>query len=211
MLLAPEIFLGLDLGQKSDYTAIALLEFRSGGLPHYLTPWDVPKSTYDLRYLERIALGTPYHRVVRRIAGIVRTPGIAGRCTLVVDCTGVGQGVVEMLREANLDCWLIPITITGGHNAHTVGRGKTVPKRDLISTLEVMIENQELRIAADLPERRRLVEELMSMRSGPTRGGNGTRFGASGRNHDDLVLAISLACWQAKKGKVGEQSAGRLL
>jgi transposase len=210
MLLAPEYFIGVDLGQKHDFTAIAVLEFRDGGPPHFLTPYDVPKSAYDLRHLERIALGTPYQRVVRRIAAITRTPGIAGRCTVVVDSTGVGQGVAEMLRDANLDCWLIPITITGGHHAHTAGRGKTVPKRDLISTLEVMVENQELRIAADLTERRRLVEELMAMRSGPTRSG-ATRFGASGRSHDDLVLAIALACWQAKKGKVGEQSAGRVL
>ena len=31
-------FIGIDLAQKHDFTAIAILERRDGGTPHFLTP-----------------------------------------------------------------------------------------------------------------------------------------------------------------------------
>ena len=67
-----------------------------------------------------------------------------------------------------------------------------------------MLDEEELKIAADLPERRRLVEEFMSLKAGVTRTGHEV-FGASGKNHDDLLTAISLACWFARKPAMGLQ------
>jgi hypothetical protein len=200
----PEYFIGVDLGQKHDFTAIAVVERQAGGLPHFLTPWTIPQTTYGLRHLERIQLGTPYPRVVERIGCLTRLPQIQQRSTLVVDATGVGTPVVDLLRQANLDCHLVAITITGGEHAHRSHGACTVPKRDLIATLELMLEVQELTIAAELPERRRLVEELMALQSNVTSGGHQS-FGASGRAHDDLVLAVALACWQARKPAIGLQ------
>src|ERR1019366_1072788 len=43
----------------------------------------------QLRYLERIALGTPYPEVVERLVQVTRWPELAGRCRLAVDGTGV--------------------------------------------------------------------------------------------------------------------------
>lgn len=208
-LQVSHVFIGVDLGQKYDFTAISVVE-RNIGKPHYLATYLKPEEYYDLRYLERLPLGTPYPRAVERIAAITRAEGVAGRCTLVVDGTGVGQPVFDLLRDAGLSCQVIPVAITGGRTAHTLGHGKSVPKSDLIATLQILLEKRQLRIAENLPERRRLVEELMSMRSGPTRSGR-IAFGAGGRSHDDLVLSLSLACWQAKKGDVGERNCGRLL
>ena len=204
MLAAPEYFIGVDLGQKHDFSAVAVVERREGGRPHFLSTLEAEPAICHLRHLERIALGTPYPKVVERVAWLTRAPEMGGRSTVVVDGTGVGGPVVDLLRRADLDGYLVAVTITGGEREHRTEGGRSVPKRDLIATLEVMLEEQELRIAARLPERRRLIEELMSMRAMPLENGR-EAYGASGRKHDDLVLAVALACWGARRGTVGEQ------
>lgn len=110
--------------------------------------------------------------------------------------------VVDLLREADLGCDVIAVTITGGAEAGRCRGGWRVPKRDLMMGLRVMLENGELRIARGLPEWRRFVEEMTRMRAKVTDSARET-FGAMG-SHDDLVLAVALACWGARRGSVGE-------
>ena len=59
----------------------------------------------------------------------------------------------------------------------------------------MLLERGELKIAKNMRESGTLVRELLSMRSGGIENLNG--------EHDDLVLALSLACWQAMKAKNG--------
>ncbi len=202
-------YIGVDLGQRRDFTAVAVLERRDPPPPHFLNPWPGPEVAYELRHLERLPLGTPYPKVVERITQLTRLPELDNCAELVVDGTGVGAPVVDLLREANLPCRIASVTITGGDTPREGRRSSTVPKRDLIATLEVMLDEEELKIAADLPERRRLVEEFMSLKAGATSTGHEI-FGATGKDHDDLLTAVSLACWFARKPSVGPQS-GRLL
>ena len=162
-----------------------------------------------MRHLERVPLGTPYTHVVRRIVEVTQMREIAGRCTVVVDATGVGAPVVDLLKEARLDAELVPVMITAGEHPAKSQGWWNVPKRDLVTRVQVMLEERELEIAAALTERRKLVEELMGMRRGFGRSGRAV-FGAVGKGHDDLVLAVALACWRASAGTVGEK-AGRLL
>jgi len=68
----------------------------------------------QLRYLERIALGTPYPEVVERVVQVTRWPELAGRCRLAVDGTGVGRAAVDLMRRARPGCVLMPVTITSG-------------------------------------------------------------------------------------------------
>ncbi len=198
-------FIGVDLGQKHDFTAIAILERRDPGLPNFLHPWSLPETAYELRHLERLPLGTPYTKIVERIAAIANLPELERNTELIVDGTGVGAPVVDLLREANLPCGITSVSITAGEHSQHGHRSATVPKRDLIATLEVMLDEQELKIASGLTERRRLVDEFMSLKAGTTRTGHNT-FGATGRNHDDLLIAVSLACWFARKPVIGHQS-----
>ena len=101
-----------------------------------------------------------------------------------------------------LSPWSIPANIYELRHLHRVSLGtpytEVVPKRDLISNLELMFERGELRTADQLPNRARLVEELMNMKSKPTKAGNEV-MGAEGKHHDDLVLAVALAAWAARK------------
>jgi hypothetical protein len=187
----PHFYLGLDLGQRCDFSALAAIEYRPGGLPHYLSPWTNPPHIYELRQLQRALLGTPYPEVVERVARFVAPPDIAGRATLAVDATGVGAPVIDLIRNREMDCSLLPVIITGGERGRLDRGYQMLPKRDLIVNLELMLERSELTIAGQLPNRARLVEELMNMRAKSLRAENG--------NHDDLVLAVALAAWAARR------------
>src|SRR5262249_31270423 len=150
------------------------------------------------RHLERVALNTSYPEVAARVREIVTSDELTGRCTLVVDATGVGAPVVDLLRAARLGCLLVPVLITGGDRAALSDGVWKVPKRDLITGVQVMLQQERLSIAGDVPEGKRLVEEMMNMRVRVSAAGNET-FGAWREGaHDDLVLAVALAVWRAK-------------
>ena len=162
-----------------------------------------------MRHLERMALGTSYPAVVERVCDVVRMPDLRGRCALLVDATGVGAPVVDLLRAAALECTLIAVTITGGEHAARGPDGWRVPKRDLVTGLQVVLEMGELRMPAGMAMGRELVGELMGMRVKVSAGGH-EMYGAEGRGvHDDLVLALGLACWGRRFGWVGG-GCGRL-
>ena len=198
-------YVGVDLGQKQDYTAIAVVERAEIWAGRDAVSWEpVIEVRQSLRHLERVALGTSYQEVVRRVREVARSGELAGRCTVVADATGVGGPVMDLLRGAELGCELVAVTITAGEKASRASGGWHVPKRDLVVGLQVMLEAGALRIAADLREGDTFVRELMEMRVRVT-GARREQFGAWREGtHDDLVLAAALACWRAKWPVVGE-------
>jgi len=180
-------YVGLDLGQKRDHAAIAVVEREPG------------EEAVRVRHLERMALGTPYPRVVKRVRELVQDEQIAGQCALAVDGTGVGAPVVDLLRESNLGCELAAVTISAGEHESVTGGMFSVPKRDLIAGVQVLLEQGELRIARDLCDTGALVRELLDVRMTMSGAGR-VRLGADGAGeHDDLVIALALACWMAKR------------
>ena len=77
--------------------------------------------------------------------------------------------------------------------------GWNVPKRDLIAGVQMLLEGNQLKIAKGLPEVESLVKELMDVRATGRASGR-MRVGADGSGeHDDLVIALALACWKAKR------------
>jgi hypothetical protein len=158
--------------------------------------WKVLRS---VRHLERVPLGTSYEDVAQRVARLARMPELAGRCAVVMDATGVGAPVVEMIRKARAGCQIVPVVITGGES-ETYGAGfQRVPKKDLIAGLQISLDQGELRVADRLEEAETLMEEMRSMRMsmGPT---GRERFGATAvGSHDDLVLAVALGIWWVRK------------
>ena len=103
-----------------------------------------------------------------------------------------------MIRDREMDCVLLPVVITGAERGGYNRGYRTVPKHDLTSNLEIMLDQRLLAIAGGLPNRARLVEELMEMNVKPTRHQT-EATGAEGKHHDDLVLAVALAAWAARK------------
>jgi hypothetical protein len=188
--------IGLDLGQANDYTALIVVERSERP--------DDRVALYDVRHIDRTR-GVPYPRVVdhaRALIDALRASSTA-RPTLVVDYTGVGRPVADMLVVAQLDADLRLVTITGG-DSETVGeRGeRRVPKRNLAGAVQVLLQSGRLRIGADLPLASMLTTELQNFKVKISLAGHDSYgAGADWRegNHDDLVLALALALWHAER------------
>jgi hypothetical protein len=68
-------YIGLDPGQRQDHSAIAIVE-----RPDPRLPWITTRpSTWLVRRVERVGLGTPYPRVMERVREIARSLGRAGQ------------------------------------------------------------------------------------------------------------------------------------
>src|SRR6516225_9656205 len=96
-----EYFLGLDLGQAQDFTALAVLEAK------YQVRDDKWARTYACRHLSRWPLGTRYVQIAADMRDLLERPPqrlppqdpppLMGS-VLTVDATGAGAPVVEILR-----------------------------------------------------------------------------------------------------------------
>jgi len=177
------LVVGADLGQAFDYTAFAALEARDDRV-------------YEVRHLERHRQKS-YPYLVDRLKTIVLR--LAVRPTLAVDATGVGRPVVDMIRDARIDAHLLAITITAGDAVVMDGMWRRVPKRDLVSTVAVLLQTGRLRIARGLALASVLEHEPQSFRAKISISGNDTYEAWRDKDHDDLVLAVALAAWVMEK------------
>jgi hypothetical protein len=187
--------LGLDLGQTTDFSALVVLERPQ--------TTGSEKPTYALRHLQRWHLGTAYTQIVAEVAELAHSPFLKGS-PVVVDQTGIGRPVVDLMRQGKRSVWSEPVTITGGH-VETVSEDGSyhVPKKVLVSCLQLILQSRRLNVARSLPEASLLVRELQQFQVKITEAANET-FGALGQGqHDDLVIALALACWLAEKNVGG--------
>lgn len=185
--------IGVDLGQLRDYTAVAVVGSGRKGE-------DPPSSgaALEVVHLERFR-GVRYPDVVESIKSLTRKAPLRG-APLVVDATGVGVAVTDMLRDAGLR--FDGVTITAGEKeSRDTGshRAWRVPKRDLISGCQALLQQRRIKIAPSLPEAETLIQELLNFRYKMTDSANLTYEAWREGDHDDLLLALALAVWKAKK------------
>jgi hypothetical protein len=195
--------LGLDLGQAQDFSALALLERR--WVQHEESRrWEIH---FALRYLHRWPLKTSYPRIVADVCDLVQRPPLRNPL-LAVDQTGVGRAVLDILRQARPQARVRPILITAGHEVTQDEEGSWhVPKKELASSLQAVLQQRRLRIA-NVPEREILVQELMNFRVKVTVHAN-EQFEAWRENqNDDTVLAVAMACWLGQHCQPGRIVAG---
>lgn len=196
-------FLGLDLGQTQDHTALVALCRRTWRVAEHKTQW-----RFTARGIRRWPLDKLYTEIARDLAVLTaRTPAgqkpnpLAG-CVLGVDGTGVGKGVLEIIRTAGPAAKLVCVLITAGHAAHADGAGWHVPKKELVSAVMALLQSRRLEIPANLSEAATLEKELLGFRAKITAAGHET-FEADWRTrpHDDLVLALAIAAWLGQQDR----------
>jgi hypothetical protein len=196
-------FSGLDLGAAADFTALAVLERKptgdSAGPRRY---------RYSVAWLERWELGTLYTQIAdgvrKRFEG---TP--LQHSDVAVDYTGVGRPVMEQLQAVGVPAGLTPILITCGHEVTKDARTGAyhVPKKELVSTVQVLLQNGLLKWSPKLPLAERLERELSDFRVKLTTSGNETFSAWRDSQHDDLVLAVALAAWLGERSiEIGPDS-----
>lgn len=197
-------FIGLDLGQANDPTAITVLE-------HVVqrTEWPDYKMLheYQLRYAKRYPLGTSYPDIVDAAKAVFQNRQLQLSThlptTMVIDLTGVGRPVLDMFRKAGLDP--LAINITGGNTTSSGQDPKilNVPKRDLATTLQVLLQSGMLKFAHNLGELATLKKELQNFKVKVSASGQDAYEAWRSGDHDDLVLSTALACWVAHHGDEG--------
>ena len=70
----------------------------------------------------------------------------------------------------------------------------SVPKRNLVSAAQVLLQQGRLKIAAGLPLAATLSQELADYQVRISQAGHDSYSAPSGQ-HDDLLMALSLVCW----------------
>ena len=149
-------------------------------------------------HLERPPLGTSYPAITARLKDLIARLPDHKRLKVLVDRTGCGRPVVDLMRKEKLQ--VIPITITsGGSVSGGMYGGYNVPKRELVSNLAILFQSDRLKIARTLPEAPQLVEELQNFKMKITLAGNDTYEAWRESDHDDIVLAAAMAAWYGEK------------
>ena len=197
----------LDLGHSADYTALAVVQ-----TVHENNGSSSP--SLHLRYLERYPLKTPYTDIADSVRDLLRGPPFTvdeydasrhriakPKVRLVVDKTGVGAAVTDLLKERHLN--YIGVTITGlGQkvNRHDM-REYSVPKMDLVAALEVPLHKGTLKVAKGLELWPALREELLNFRRKQNKTTAHISYEHWGESdHDDLVLTAALALLRERTG-----------
>ena len=190
------VWIGVDLGQRRDYSAIAVVErfWEQSTFNDFLRSGLDGQWWFRVRMLERIRRMTPYPEVVRRVREISDMPMIAMGRTVVVDGTGVGAPVVDLLRRGGWGCQIVPVLITGGGRASMGLRGgyESVSRSELLTGMQVLVQQGRLKVASRSREAEVLRKEMLEVRLNSSDSG--------GAGHDDMVIAVALALWKARVG-----------
>ena len=219
------IQIGMDIGQQVDPTAIVVAEKQLRGYswsdPERRHPDDRPiggEIHYVIQFITRLPLRTPYPQVAERMAeiyaqlqpaamtptiedrilerhGVSRPPPLHHRGVddVLIDATGVGAPVVELIRDKGVDC--TAVILTSGENISREWRKLRLPKEQVISRLQVLLQQRCIHLPAT-EEARALSEELLNYEIRVSENAHLKMGVFSTGKHDDLATALGLACWK---------------
>ena len=141
-----------------------------------------------------LPLGTSYPLVAKHLVALC--DAVPHPCELVIDATGVGRPVLDLLRQAGHLPVAVSITGTGSERLDPEDLIWRVPKLRLLAPLVRAIEGRRLSIAPGLSEGETLKSELAAFQ----RKLNGRCHAVlEGKGeHDDTVIAAALAAWWAE-------------
>lgn len=216
-------FLGLDLAQVRDFSALSIIERKE--IHDVMGPATADRGSpasirlasriYIVRKLERWKRMS-YTQIGEITKEVFNSVSVQSRMTmqdldgeekdgtyrrrlggpyLVMDSTGIGAPVRDHLRSIGLVP--VPVILSAGDSVHGTTGGIGVPKRDVVTTIRVLLEKGQLKVASSCPLKDIFFTELRNFKLLVTPSGKDT-YGATGSAHDDLVLAVSLPLWYAE-------------
>ena len=134
---------------------------------------------------------------VKNIAEAIEHEG--DRATdLVVDITGVGHGILALMRDEELNP--IAVTITNGTGeAESKSDEWSIAKTELVSNLQLQYQLNTLKTAAGLDLADTFVEEMLNFKlKAPSLSADDFEAWREGA-HDDLVFAVAIAVWRGAR------------
>ncbi len=204
------LFIGLDLGQAQDFSALAIIESvrivttsKKAGEEVDCDNTKNVLTELNCIHLQRWQLRTSYPSIVADTVQLIN--GLAPdripdrKPVLCVDATGVGAPVVDLFRRERINAELVPIQIVAGANVSEESGTFRVPKRDLVSVVQVGLQNRMLKIAESLDLAETLSRELQNFTVKITDSANDVYGAWREGTHDDILLAVALAVWKANQ------------
>lgn len=208
-----EYLLSWDVAQKQDKTALQLWRRTPSIVPGNRIAEDRVFNYLDLVY-QREMEGVPYTEQCRRVQELMNGERMKNNCDLIIDGTGIGQAVVDIMREHGLEP--IPIVFTSGLTMNVKyaeatrrfgGFGKTldlrtiaelcVPKVDMIHAAKVLLEQNRIRIATGVANAEEFKKQLLHFKGKVNERGNVSYGNDAEAKHDDWVACFIMACWFA--------------
>lgn len=207
--LPSRVRIGVDIGQVADPSAIVVVEVAARRpIRKAREAWGrwgdyVPsklETHFLVRHVERRPLREPYPDVATRLVGVVE--GVHEMFQdvedfmplLLVDSTGVGRPVVDMIRgPLRGRAMLTPVVFTGTERLeHGQGGELRMGKTHMVSRLTALMQQRRLHIP-DEPAFRELAKEMddyeLRVNSKAHLQAGAFKSGA----HDDLATALGLA------------------
>ncbi len=154
----------------------------------------------DLKQIEQM----PYTELGRTMVRLDSNADLHGNNDLLVDSTGVGEGVCDIFEEMGL----LPnrIVFTSGEHSRlkTASKGFggfaprttfNVPKAELIDTLKIGLEQRRVRIASGIPFEEDIKKQFSHFVGELTRTKKITYNNDDPNVHDDIVSSFAMAAW----------------
>lgn len=179
------VIVSLDPAQAVDNAALVTIRSAGRGEHSQRPCWRVV-SVVALR-------GLAYADLARYAAAAALGAHRAGLGTplVVVDATGIGRAVLELVRAQPVPYEVVGVAFTGGRRAGGAWPDLTVPKHVMVDGyLTPAIEHGRLVIPAQCAGRDLLAAELAAFHNL-----GGRRTGATTGSHDDTVTALAQAVY----------------
>ena len=213
-----EYVVTVDVAKKQDYSAIMVTRIQTE-TEAVQGKMEISRVFYDIVWIDQFNQMS-YSDLVDRIMRVVTYKDLVYSHDLVVDATGVGEAVVDQLRQAGANP--IPLVFTAGERATAsyfqagalfFERGQTlqplktlreirVPKKDLVTAGSVLMEQGRVRVAPGLKFADTFRKELIAFAGKVNEKTRKVRFEAQSEfDHDDLVVCYLMMAWWVQQAK----------
>lgn len=159
--------MGVDLAKTVDYTCLCVIDSVTRHVVAFERFQDIKWADQKLRIQ---ALAAKYNNAL-----------------CIVDASGVGDPIVEDLRNSNISLWY-------NDDGKPGFKFTAESKAQLVEQLVMAIEQRQI----TFPQIDILIDELMSYEYLISEGGR-IKYGAPSGKHDDTVIALSLAVWGIRR------------
>lgn len=198
--------MGVDLGKRQDYSAAitierGLVEQDRDGLPESWAHQQqkiIAAARYDVIDIKRWDLGTDYLDVIPAVRKALWHPQLLHKTTLVVDATGVGEAVIEVMERLKMDPNGVMLTAGTSSRLDADTGLYHVAKQTLVTKIQLAFQGGRIKINPELELAGALEEELRKFTLKTTQARNDTYEAFSEKDHDDMVIALAIAIWFAE-------------
>lgn len=193
--------LSQDLGKVGDWHGQVLTEVRTkvrsrteiGREWQQDTESDIVYPEIVVRWLGRSQAS--YDELVDETIYRMQSPQLMDSTWHIVDATGVGLPTIDFMRRMGLSP--IGIWITSGAESRGQDYGYSVPKTELINSLQLALSSGMIRFSQGLDQevQAQLLHEFKTFRE--KKGGKMEAWRE--KDHDDMVLSLAINVWWIMK------------